>query len=283
MTGSTSTTFSAGDIEGLAPALKVGLLATTGDDGLPHVTLLSSLRAASPTTLSFGQFTEGRSKINVRSNPKAGFLVMSLAKEVWRGTATFTGTTKSGPDYDAYNAEPLFRYNAYFGIHTVYYLDLVGQTGRVPLPMGGIVVSALATAAAAAFTGSPRSCAILNPWTRGLLSTIGNLKFAAWVGADGWPRIVPVLQARAAAGDRVIFSPLVYGDEVAEIPAGATLAIFGMTLQMEDVLVRGRYEGSRRLGGIRCGVCRVDWVYNPMPPVPGQVYPPLPLEPVRQF
>jgi hypothetical protein len=30
-------------------------------------------------------------------------------------------------------------------------------------------------------------------------------------------------------------------------------------------------------------VLEVDWVYNPMPPLPRQIYPPLPLEPVREF
>jgi hypothetical protein len=39
----------------------------------------------------------------------------------------------------------------------------------------------------------------------------------------------------------------------------------------------------RRLGGVRAGVVQVDWVYNPMPPVPGQVYPPLELKPVVEF
>jgi len=27
----------------------------------------------------------------------------------------------------------------------------------------------------------------------------------------------------------------------------------------------------------------VEWVYNSMPPVPGQVYPPVPIEAVREF
>ncbi len=70
------------------------------------------------------------------------------------------------------------------------------------------------------------------------------------------------------------FSPLAYGDELEAIPAGACLAVFGVTLKMEDVLMRGTYAGIRRLCGIRCGQLEVDWVYNPMPPVPGRVYPP---------
>lgn len=277
------TTFTGSDIEGLAPAMKIGVLATVSDNGLPHMTLLSSLRASSPTRLTFGQFTEGLSKANVRRNPRTGFLAMTLQKELWRGTATFSHTEKGGPEYDAYNNEPLFRYNSYFGIHTVFYLDLIAHTGRESLPMGGIVAASLATAVARAAAGTAKECRALNQWTRGVMSAMGNLKFAAYVAADGYPRIVPILQAQAAARDRILFSPLAYGDELEAIPVGACLAVFGMTLKMEDVLMRGTYAGIRRICGIRCGQLEVDWVYNSMPPVPGQVYPPTECSAVKAF
>jgi hypothetical protein len=277
------TTFTGSDIEALAPAMKIGVLATVSDNGLPHMTLLSSLRASSATCLTFGQFTEGLSKKNVMRNPRTGFLVMTLQKELWRGTATFSHTGKSGPEYDAYNNEPMFRYNAYLGIHTVFYLDLMAHTGRQSLPLGGIVAASLATAAVRAVTGTARECHALNQWTRGVMSAMGNLKFAAYVAPDGYPRVVPVLQAQAGSRDRILFSPLAYGDELEAIPAGACLAVFGVTLKMEDVLMRGTYAGIRRICGIRCGQLEVDWVYNSMPPVPGQVYPPSECSAVRVF
>ena len=277
------TTFSDADIAGLRPAMKIGMLATVNDAGLPHLTLLSSIRAASPTRLSFGQFTEGMSKVNVTRNPKTGFLAMTLQRELWRGNAVYTHTEKAGPDYDDYNNEPMFRYNAYFGIHTVYYLDLVSHGGRESLPMGRIVGASLATVAARTMAGTSRGFQALNPWTRALLGKMGNLKFAAWVAPDGYPRIVPVLQAQTASRDTMLFSLLAYREELEEIPAGARLAVFGMTLDMEDVLVRGTYKGIRRFGGFACGLAEIDWVYNPMPPVPGQIYPAMPLQAVRSF
>jgi hypothetical protein len=284
MSAALSTTrFSDSDIESLRPAMKIGMLATVNPDGLPHLTLLSSLRAATSTRLTFGQFTEGLSKANVRASPKVGFLAMTLKRELWRGTASFTHTEKSGPEYDEYNNEPMFRYNAYFGIHTVYSLDLVSHSGREGLPMGRIVAASIATAVARAGLGSARNCRALNPWTRALLSAMGNLKFAAWVAADGYPRVIPILQAQTAARDRILFSVRAYREELEEIPAGAPLAVFGMKLSMEDVLVSGVYKGIRRVCGIACGVADIDWAYNPMPPVPGQIYPAVPLTPVRSF
>ena len=152
------TTFSEQEIESLRPAMKVGLLATVNEDGLPHITLLSSLQAASSTRLTFGQFIEGRGKCHVRNNPRVGFLVMTLQRDMWRGRALFTGTTQAGPELDEYNKVPMFRYNAYVGIHTVFSFDLVQHGGREHLPMGRIVTAALATKAASLFG---RSRAIL--------------------------------------------------------------------------------------------------------------------------
>jgi len=279
----TRSVFTEEDIESLRPAMKIGLLATVNDEGLPHVTLLSSLQAASPTRLTFGQFIEGLGKSHVRSNPRVGFLVMTLHREMWRGTAVFTGTARNGPELDAYNQVPMFRYNAYFGIHTVYSFDLVQHGGREPLPMGRVVAAALATKTAALFAGPARGDVALNRWTRDLLNGMGNLKFAAFVDAQGFPRIVPVIQAQCCPGDRIIFSTAAFSDELSAIPAGTALAVFGMTLKMEDVLVRGIFQGTRRIGPFRCGLLDADWVYNSMPPVPGRIYPPAELTPVKTF
>ena len=67
------------------------------------------------------------------------------------------------------------------------------------------------------------------------------------------------------------------------IPQGTTVAIFGMSVDMEDVLVRGQFQGCHRMAGIRCGSVQVNWVYNPMPPKPQQIYPQTVLEPVTGF
>jgi hypothetical protein len=265
------TVFTDADIESFKPVTKVGILATVNEAGLPHLTLLPSLQAASSSVLTFGQFTEGLSKAHVVRHPKVGFLIMTLSRELWRGTAAFTHREGSGLEYEAYNKIPMFRYNSYFGVHTVYYFDLVKHSGKERLPMGRIVGSTLATMAASALARKPGKA--VNPLTRELMNTMGNLKFAAYVAHDGFPRIIPVIQAQAA-GDRIIFSIGAYGDELGAIPPGVSLAVFALTLKMEDVLVRGTYRGVRRLGGLACGLMDVDWVYNSMPPVPGQIYPP---------
>jgi hypothetical protein len=124
---------------------------------------------------------------------------------------------------------------------------------------------------------------VLNPWTQAFLNKLDNLKFICWVEADGYPTIIPAIQTQCLDKQRLLFSTSVYADELKAIPAGAEVAVFSMALTMEDVLLRGKYLGMRRLAGVKAGVIEVDWVYNPMPPVPGQIYPPVKLVGVEAY
>jgi len=67
--------------------------------------------------------------------------------------------------------------------------------------------------------------------------------------------------------DHVIFSTSAFDDELKTIPTRTTAAIFCMSFDMEDILLRGTFQGIERIGGIQCGSVLVNWVYNPMPPI----------------
>ena len=280
---SSLTAFSPEDILSTQPEMKIGLLATVTSTGLPHVTMISTLMACAPQQLVFGQFTEGLSKQHILDNPKTGFLIMSLDKNLWRGKATFTHSMKEGSEYDFYNNVPMFRYNAYFGVHTVYYLDLLSHTGKEPLPMNRIIFAAIQTMLARTLGSKPGKDEVINPWTRLFLNKLDNLKFIAWVGEDGYPVIIPAIQTQCLDRQHILFSTSVYTDELKAIPVGADVGIFSMALTMEDVLLRGKYLGINRLAGVKAGIVKVDWVYNPMPPVPGQIYPPVKLQAVEKY
>ncbi len=103
------------------------------------------------------------------------------------------------------------------------------------------------------------------------------------MGDDGFPVIIPVIQCQAADSTRLAFSTSAYGDELARISKGSRVAIFGMTLQMEDVLVRGKYNGIEKHLGVSLGTVDIEWVYNSMPPIQGQIYPATQLAAVTEF
>ncbi|MBE0698205.1 MAG: hypothetical protein IH586_14905 [Anaerolineaceae bacterium] len=275
--------FSVEDQKAFEPAMKIGLLATVTPAGLPHLTLISSLKAGSASTVNWGQFTEGLSKQHILRNPNTAFLIMSLDKQLWRGKAVWTHSKNGGAEYEWFNNIPMFRYNAYFGIHTVHFMDLVGHTGRQALPMNRIVLAALKTMFARSLSPARKSQVVLNNWTRSFFNKLDNLKFLATLDQDGFPWIIPVIQAQAGDGEHVLLSTSVFRDELEAISPGSPTAILGMALSMEDVLVRGRYEGIKTRAGMRCASVSVDWVYNPMPPVPGQIYPQTELKTITEF
>jgi len=281
--GAVCKSFAGSDIESLCVELKVGLLATISDEGLPHLTLISTLQPNSPTQLVFGQFAEGLSKVNIKKNHKVGFLILTLDRNMWRGRANFTRTARGGKEFDMFNNIPMFRYNAYFGIHTVYYMDLLEHYGKEPLPMGSIIQAALKTMFAKAFSSKKGKCEVLNFWTRQLIDKLSNLKFISYVDGDGYPVIIPVIQAQTLGSERVVFAASAYSEEVNAIPVNAAVALFCMSFDMEGVLLRGRYEGIRGMGGVQCGSMSVNWVYSPMPPKPEQVYPETRIEAVTSF
>jgi hypothetical protein len=269
-------------IAAFAPDVKVGLVATVDPAGRPHVSLLTSLCAKDPTHLMWGQFTEGRSKQHVRANPKVGFVVLTLDRKLWRGRAVWTGSTGQGADHQAFNARPMFRYNAYFGVHTVHHLDLVEVSARLGVPLVGLLGGSVLAGAARVVAGK-RPTPVFNHWTRRHLAALTTLKFFSWLDERGYPVLVPCVPCQPAGAGRLVFAPSVFTRDFSKLEAGRSVAVFGLNLQTESVLVRGAFSGFWGIGPARVGVIEVDWVYNSMPPVPGQIYPPVPLEAVTRF
>ncbi|MEW5723961.1 MAG: pyridoxamine 5'-phosphate oxidase family protein [Thermodesulfobacteriota bacterium] len=267
------------DLREFEPEAKIGLLATINPQGLPHLTLLSSLRAKTTTRLMFGQFSEGLSKKHVLANPQTGWLVLTMDRKLWRGKARWTHALhKTGEDFEAYNDTPMFRYNAYFGIHTVHYLDLVETYGREKMPLLSIGLGNLLTKMGRSVPRDEER--ILIPWAESLYNRFSAVKFIAYVGEDGFPVIIPLLQCLAEGSRRLVFSSLAYRRELSLMKPGHKAAVFAMSLDMEDVLVRGDFTGFIRSRGVEVGRIEIDWVYNSMPPKQGQVYPRPVLEPV---
>ncbi|MDP8223147.1 MAG: hypothetical protein P9L99_07300 [Candidatus Lernaella stagnicola] len=277
------TSFSPEEIKTFEPVEKVGLLATINAEGEPHVSLITTLQAKTPTEVIWGQFTEGLSKRHVLDNPHTAFLILTLDRQLWRGRALYRRFAKEGEDYTMMNEKPMFRYNTYFGIHTVHYMDLVDHTGRAALPLARIVPASILTRLAKSGAKTSAADRILNPWSEALINRLDALKFLVAVGDDGFPWIVPLLQCQAADSRRLAFSTFAYNDELKQLKPGATVTVLSLTMQMESVLTRGVFRGFDRHRLVELGTIDIDWVYNSMPPKMGQIYPPVPVETVVDF
>lgn len=275
--------FSQEEIEAFRPAEKIGLVASIDPSGFPHITLITSIMAANPTQITLGEFCKGRSKQNIQKNPNIAFVIMTLDKKMWRGNAKWTHLKQEGPEYEMYNEIPMFRYNTYFGINTVHYLDLIQTSDSQSLPMSQIVRASILTRLTKGGAGTRKRERILKPFAEDLFNKMDSLKFIAYIGEDGFPVIIPVVQCQAADSTRLAFSPGAYKEEILNIPRGTQVAVFAITMGMEDVLIRGMYTGIQRFRCISLGIVDIEWVYNSMPPCHGQIYPEVELNPVVNF
>jgi len=275
--------FTEAEMKAFAPAEKLGIVVTVTPEGLSHMTLLTSIMTAKPNQLTVGEFCQGKSKEYMQQNAKIGFAILTLDKKLWRGKALWTHLKKEGPEYETYNNQPMFRYNTYFGINTVHYFDLKETTEGSSLPLISVVKSALLTKIAKGSAAKRNPERALSHFGEKLFNGLDSIKFLSFIGDDGFPVIIPAIQCQAADSSRLAFHPGAFGDELKMLKPGMNVAIFCLTMQMEDVLVRGIFNGYSRYRGINLGILDIDWVYNSMPPNHGQIYPPVPLERVVNY
>jgi len=275
--------FSKYDMESFLPTAKVGLIATINDEGLPHITMITSMQAANPKVLLVGEFFRGRSKKHVRNNHKIGFLVMSISRKLWRGNATWTHAMKNGPEYEVMNQIPMFRYNTYFGIETVHYFDLEGFRGPDALPMGQFVLEILKSRMIKNQFKTNNQEEILKPFVVNIINQLMSFTFLSYIKPDGYPEIIPILQCQATDSRRLTFSKGMYFEDLKAIPDGAKVAVFTMNFNMESILVRGIYHSDNPSIAGNVATVDIDWVYNSMPPALGQLYPAVEMQAISDF
>jgi hypothetical protein len=276
--------FTEEEIKAIAPLEKFAVVSCLNPEGLVHLTFLNTLMAQSPDKMTIGQFCRGLSKWYMQNNPKVSFFILTPEdKKMWRGKAKWTHKESAGLELDKYKEMPLQRYNAYFPVSSVHYLDLVEVAEPVTLPVVKAVQATLFTKFAMGAARTNIEKRILKPYAEKLFNRLTALKFISYVGEDGFPKIVPALQCQAADSRRLVFSIGMYKEELAGILPGTTVGILSVTTTLESVLVRGKFQGYRRYRGVTLGIIDIEWVYNSMLPNSGQIYPEQVLKPVVDF
>jgi len=260
---------------------KIGLLAMMGEDGYPHVVFINTLMALNEKTLAWGQFIQGVSKRLLPKQKKAAFLAVTQDMDVIRGKAVYNHEETSGDVFERFNMKPLFRYNSYFGIEKAHLMDLKYILEMEKLKMAEIVSGALASRLAAA--GVKSSNDAMNRKTRSLFAQLDGLKFVSYQDDDGFPWIVPCIQAAPVGNGSIVFSMRPYGKELERIPKDARVSVYFANMQLQNVMVKGIFRGVERHCGVKSGVVDIEMVYNPMPPASGYIYPREPIKKVTAF
>lgn len=261
------------DREKFAVTGKIGLIASISPEGYPHIAFINTIQALSEDEIIWGEFIHGKSKIYLLDNPKAGFLVLNTEKEWWSGKATQTQIRDSGPEYDLLNSAPLFRYNTYFGIGKVHYMKLVAFSGKQKLPLGKVLKGAFLGRMIRPGVKSSGK-ALAKGIAVKLMKGISSLKFISFVDEDGYPVILPIIQATMKDKGRMIIPLTPYQEELSKIKADTKVAIYLANLNLTTVLFQGTYKGEFKKCGVKYGIFDIEKIYNSMPPITGYVYPP---------
>lgn len=250
---------------------KIALIAVEEGNGDMHMCLVSSLTNKGDDKMMFGEFIKGISKDLIYRFPKTGFLIMSIGRDFWTGKMDFTHSVTEGEDYVKMNEYPLFRFNTYFGVHTVHYADLKEISERRALNMAGVIANAVRVMITKGFSAGGKTVHALRPWARKFLNGLITLKFIGYMGEDGYPKIVPIIQAQTVSDSRLVFTKAPYSKMLKDLKEDARVCVYGMSLDMEVVLVKGSY----RKGRLGLSVVDIDKVFNPAPPKTGYIYPDL--------
>lgn len=259
------------DAQELENPYKIALIAMQDDEGDMHMCLTTSLMNKGEDKMMFGEFVNGMSKELVYRHPQVGFFIMSVAKNFWTGSMTMSHSVREGEDYVRYNDMQLFRYNTYCGVSVVHYADLNRISEKQPLNMPGIVANAVRVLAVKNAYAGDKTKQVLRPWAQNFLANLGNLMFIGYMGDDGFPKIVPIIQAQSASSGRIVFTKAPYSDMLTDLKDGARVAVYGLSLDMQGVLVKGNYRQATK----GTGYVDIDKVYNPLPPKAGYIYPEL--------
>lgn len=256
-------------------SIKIGVVATIGEDQLPHMTVLSTLMGKGNDQMMFGKFVEGLSKENILNHPQSGFLIMNPEKAFWTGKMTYDHFLKEGEDLVLYNNQPLYRYNTYFGINTVYYFRLKEISDQQTLPMGKIILNSLKILMKKHRFVEKNIPPIMKPWAVKFTGKLDTLMFLSYLGDDGYPIIIPCIQAQSAGSSRILLRDDPYRDQLSKLKQGMKIAMLAFSMSMETVLLKGSFSGFDKRG---YGFMQIEIVYNSMPPVHGFVYPETPIE-----
>lgn len=248
--------------------MKIGLVATIDKYNHPHITVLSSIMGKDDDKMMFGKFIEGTSKEHILVNPKCGFFIMNTDKEFWYGKMSYDSFSKEGEDYINYNNQPLFRYNSYFGINTVYYFKLDEISSKYVLPMSKVILSSIGTMLSKQRVKEKPEEKIMNDFTYKFLKKMDTLTFLSYIDSSGYPVIVPVIQAQSASLSRIAFRNQPYHELLYPIKKNQPIALLGFSMTMETVLVKGTFSGFDK----NLGYLDIKQVYNSMPPVHKYIY-----------
>ena len=267
--------------------LEVGLklLATIDPRGWPHITMISFNRAKTPEQVVWGEFTIGTSKRNVLQNPKQGAFYMNAVMpfKFLQSKITFDHRVKGGEDCEYFSRGQMLRYNTYMNVEKAYYNSVKSATPVMDLNILPIAKGLILNLFAKRKANNPNAEEKLPLLGYDLYNNPFNPKYISFIDPeDGYPLIIPCFQLRAPDRSKLIFPYSQFKEDLEKLKEGAhvsTFAVIADEIELINLVIQGTFSGSKKFGGVKCGIIEIDEVYNSMPPLAGVIYPKLKTRP----
>jgi len=256
-------------VEFTKPEIMAKVLSTIDSEGYPHLTMITSNIAISPSYVKWGEFTHGKSKGNVVKNHKQGMIYMTAAMpfRFLQVKADLDYISMEGDD--DFNTMTLFRYNTYLRVYRVFFNKIHAAGPIRDLSLLGIVKGILVNLfRIGGKTGKVEHR--LEKLGKRLFTGPVFPKFLSYLDpADGYPVIIPLFQARAVENKLIVFNLVQFKEDLLQIPEGAKVSVFAMDMETVSQMVKGTFLGFQS----KRGIIDIEYVYNSMPPLAGELYP----------
>gem|GEM_PF-5002822 len=135
------------------------------------------------------------------------------------------------------------------------------------LNLPAVIANAVKVMAMKPFCAGDKTKKMMRPWAEKFMNGLITLEFLGFMGEDGYPHIVPIIQAQAASSSRIFFTKAPYSDMMKGLKDGDRVGIYGFSLDMDATHLNGVYhEGPM-------GTCYVDIdkLYATAPPISGPI------------
>jgi predicted pyridoxine 5'-phosphate oxidase superfamily flavin-nucleotide-binding protein len=258
-------------MEALAVTAAPKFLATVSGEGAPNIVPVLSLEAAGEGTIIFAELMIWKTRRNLEANPRVCVALMTPGLQGWVIRGDFVEFQQTGPHYDHLMALEAFRYNAYAGIRSAGVIRVREVVRAFDMSQTEVLLGAVRArwlARRLGETGRPGTA--VPSQVREKFARLKGAKFMAYVDADGYPDIVPVLSLRPADERTLVFVDGTAEPALSLLEPGAQVAASVLTFEPLAYQVKGEFLGVRRSLGRPAGVLAINEVYSACPPLPGK-------------
>jgi hypothetical protein len=240
--------------------------ATVDDQGVPNVIPLLSAKLVEPDTIAFVKFMVWKTRRNFEANRKITLACTGPWGRTYLVKGEFREWVTQGPLLEQFEAEPIFRYNAYMGANMLGIItvkDAIEYPGSGVLgPLGRRLVGRNGAAAGA----GPMPREVVEKWGRKLA-----VKFLGFMDQAGDPLAVPEQGLHAVSSSELAFPlPRSTKSPVHRLSSGAPIAASVLAFDPVAYQVKGTYRGTATVNGKPHGMIEVAEVYSASPPTPGK-------------